>query len=188
MPINIVRPHVNPDAKFVDEDVTPELLAAAEAYAADYNGSFAFMRDMRASLENWSSLSTPKARGVLNCMRAEILRAEKPVTVVAAVASNRYATYISGKLRFFKVNTPEEGRWAGYTFVEELFGSPGAFHRVSIKDRAARNGILAAIAGDGDALARFGIELGACGMCGSPLTDEESRALGIGPVCRNKNL
>ena len=31
----------------------------------------------------------------------------------------------------------------------------------------------------------FGREIGRCGVCGKTLTDETSRALGIGPVCRD---
>jgi hypothetical protein len=33
---------------------------------------------------------------------------------------------------------------------------------------------------------RYGKELGRCGVCDMPLTNEESRELGIGPVCRAK--
>ncbi len=36
------------------------------------------------------------------------------------------------------------------------------------------------------AMALYGQTLGYCGRCGRSLTDETSRALGIGPVCRNK--
>lgn len=35
-------------------------------------------------------------------------------------------------------------------------------------------------------LARYGQEIGACGICGRTLTDETSREMGIGPVCRTK--
>jgi len=44
--------------------------------------------------------------------------------------------------------------------------------------------ILTAIANDPDAGPRFGREIGACYKCGRVLTDELSRQLGIGPVCR----
>lgn len=36
------------------------------------------------------------------------------------------------------------------------------------------------------AFARYGQEIGACGVCGRTLTDETSREIGIGPICRNK--
>lgn len=41
-------------------------------------------------------------------------------------------------------------------------------------------------AGALEAMLRFGRELGTCGHCGRDLTNEESRAAGIGPVCRTK--
>jgi hypothetical protein len=37
-----------------------------------------------------------------------------------------------------------------------------------------------------EAAARYGRELGQCGLCGRDLTDEASRAAGIGPVCRTR--
>lgn len=36
------------------------------------------------------------------------------------------------------------------------------------------------------ALARYGQEIGSCGVCGRTLTDETSREIGIGPICRSK--
>ena len=84
------------------------------------------------------------------------------------------------------MNSPTEGKWAGYTFIDELYGSAQALKRIPVKNQQARLNILTTIASDEDALARFGQELGICGMCGSPLTDELSREIGIGPTCRSK--
>ncbi len=67
--------------------------------------------------------------------------------------------------------------------MTEMFGGGGVR---AIKGVEPRNLILTAIANDPDALARFGQELGKCGKCGRDLTDEESRAIGIGPVCREQ--
>lgn len=39
-------------------------------------------------------------------------------------------------------------------------------------------------AGPKEAMLRFGREIGSCGHCGRTLTNDESRAYGIGPVCR----
>lgn len=39
-----------------------------------------------------------------------------------------------------------------------------------------------------DAARLFGQELGSCGRCGRSLTDDESRAVGIGPICRRKGF
>jgi hypothetical protein len=97
------------------------------------------------------------------------------------VADGRYAVTLAGEdtLRFFKV---ANGWKPGVVFVDEQAG-PDTF---PIKSRTRRVAILATIAADTDALARYGRELGTCGMCGLPLTDPTSRALGIGPVCRTK--
>ena len=48
--------------------------------------------------------------------------------------------------------------------------------------------ILARIAAVGAeaASARYGHEIGECGICGRQLTNDESRARGIGPVCAAK--
>jgi hypothetical protein len=35
---------------------------------------------------------------------------------------------------------------------------------------------------------RYGMLIGKCGVCGRTLTDEESRANGIGPVCAERGL
>ena len=57
-------------------------------------------------------------------------------------------------------------------------------HRVP---RPAAEAIIAKIALDSKAAAgRYGQEFGHCGLCGRGLTDEVSRAIGIGPVCREK--
>lgn len=96
--------------------------------------------------------------------------------------AGRYAVKIDDKMRFFDVSTPDQGRWAGYVFLNEQAG--GEFY--PIKDARRRTMILEAINNDSDSLARYGRELGVCGMCNRPLTDEVSRLRGIGPVCYAK--
>lgn len=88
---------------------------------------------------------------------------------------------------FLKVDRPTEGRWKGYTFVKRLYGSPGHLREDGVKNAAQRNKFLRRIAADPKkAMLEYGLQLGECGACGSPLTNEESRRLGIGPVCRAK--
>ena len=116
---------------------------------------------------------------LLECPREA---APAPAADAPEVADGRYALELDGKLRFFHVNTPTEGRWAGYTFVKEQAG--GDVYRVGSAER--RRAIRAAIAADPEALARYGKTLGTCGRCGRELTDETSRELGLGPVCRAK--
>ena len=100
------------------------------------------------------------------------------------VANGRYAvTEADGVLRFFRVNTPEEGRWRGRTFVDVMASD----ERHPIKDPKRRTAILALIAVDPKAaMLRYGQEIGSCGHCGRTLTNELSRQIGIGPICRGK--
>lgn len=86
-------------------------------------------------------------------------------------------------LAFYKVDRPTEGRWAGYVFVKLMVSD--SEERLS---RATQTAVLAKIAAVGAeaAAARYGHELGRCGMCDRTLTNDESRARGIGPVCAAK--
>lgn len=87
------------------------------------------------------------------------------------------------RLHFFKVDKPDTGRWKGYTFVKEQASDT----LYPVKSPKRREGILEAIAKDpGEAMLRYGLELGKCGHCGRTLTNEESREAGIGPICRGK--
>lgn len=123
------------------------------------------------------------------CPEAAPVAPPAAATPVVEVPSGRYAfTAEEGHIAFAKVDVGKEGsRWEGMTFVRLLVGSPGNLreHRVG---RPAANSILAKIAEAGpvEAMARFGHELGICGRCASPLTDPESIARGIGPVCAGK--
>ncbi len=179
---NIISEALDADAKFVDEDVTSTLHEAGIAYLATYDGTFNYLVDLKR--RNPANLSVGQVRGILNCIRAEVLRAQDAgAGDQLMVTDGRYALLMTDKLRFFRVNTPTEGRWAKFTFVNEVFGGG---NKVAIRNRDFRNEVLTAIANDPDALARYGQELGECGVCGRELTDEVSRSIGIGPVCREK--
>jgi len=178
----LVANALNPEAKFVDEDVTDSLREAGLAFLTAYDGTFNYLVDLKT--KNPANLSVGQVRGILNCIRAEVLReADVDAVVMVMVADGRYAIAIDGKLRFFRVNTPTTGRWAKVTFVNEVFGGGRG---EPVRNRQFRQTLLTSIAADPDALARYGQELGECGVCGRALTDEESRRIGIGPVCREK--
>jgi Family of unknown function (DUF6011) len=100
------------------------------------------------------------------------------------VPAGRYALLEEdGVTRFYRVNRPEEGRWAGFTFLD--IQASDDLH--PIKDRDRKRAVLAAIQADPAGASKlYGVELGSCGVCGRTLTDETSRAYGIGPVCRER--
>lgn len=125
-----------------------------------------------------------------------LLEAPKKTTSVAEynrnwpnVPTGRYALVWNevsqGRVvKFYKINRPTEGKWAGYIFVDAQ--ASDEFYPVKNKDSKAD--IMNRIAADPKAAAElYGKELGSCGICGRTLTDETSRAIGIGPVCRDRS-
>jgi hypothetical protein len=123
---------------------------------------------------------------------ADVIRAEAAKRVaryaseapLAEVPAGHYAIEGSdGTLKFYRVDRPTEGRWAGWVFVSVQ--ASDELH--PIKNRATKAQILAEISKDWKAAgARYGREIGRCYRCHRTLTDETSRALGIGPDCRSK--
>lgn len=103
------------------------------------------------------------------------------------VPAGRYAVETedgaTNGLAFYKVDRPTEGRWAGRVFVKLMVSDEE--QRMSF---TASKAILNKIAEAGAevASARYGHEIGQCGVCGRTLTNDESRARGIGPVCIEK--
>jgi hypothetical protein len=92
------------------------------------------------------------------------------------VPDGRYAVpKDDGTLMFYSV---KGGR---YTIFVDVWASDT---RYPVKNHTERARILKAIKADPDAGPRFGREIGRCYVCGRTLTDEYSRSLGIGPVCR----
>jgi len=107
----------------------------------------------------------------------------RPAAPVADVPAGHYAVdNAEGILRFYEVDRPTEGRWAGRTFVSVLASD----ERHPVKG-AAGAAVLAKIAEDvTGAMLRYGQEIGRCGHCNRTLTDEASRARGIGPICAGR--
>lgn len=107
-----------------------------------------------------------------------------PRVDVNDVPAGRYALDKgNGVVKFYVVDKPTEGRWAGYTFVKHLASDT----EYAVRDRTARDIVLKAIAADVQgAMEAFGKLIGRCGHCNRTLTNDESRAVGIGPVCRGR--
>lgn len=102
------------------------------------------------------------------------------------VPDGRYAIMFDGTLKFYRVKTGKEGgRWAGFIFLDSGRGGPhGDLQWDAIKNVAYKKQVLELISNDPrSASLRFGQEVGCCGVCGRSLTDETSRAMGIGPIC-----
>ena len=135
---------------------------------------------MRIELPELSTLTCKQASNLIgHLLECPKITPEAPVTPVAAdVPEGRYAVELNGALRFYVVQYGK-GRWSGRVFVSRQ--SSDNLLKISAHEaHEARR----AIAQDARAaMVRYGRELGVCGVCGRALTDEESRAAGVGPIC-----
>ncbi len=138
--------------------------------------------------EQWDrELDSTRPRN-LNDMRELYLRSQRAATTAVAalptVSAGHYALDVDGTIKFYRVNVGRERtRWAGFIFLDAQAGDD----YWPIKNRETKISILKQIAANPrEAMARYGRELGVCARCGRTLTDEESRTVGIGPVCRDK--
>lgn len=102
------------------------------------------------------------------------------------VPAGHYAIESTGDndLVFYRIDRPTEGKYAGRTFVKMVVGGKPD-QNVAYSHIA---GILARIieAGIAASATTYGREIGRCHRCNRTLTDETSRAYGIGPECRSK--
>ncbi len=139
----------------------------------------------RSAREVSDSITRLKAEGFTG--RAAAAPADAGQPSVEVVPAGRYAVATEdgavNELAFYKVDRPTEGRWAGFVFVKLIVSDDE--QRLS---KAASAAVLAKIAAVGAeaASAAYGLEIGECGVCGKVLTNDESRAYGIGPKCRAK--
>lgn len=105
--------------------------------------------------------------------------------LASSIPQGRYAVRdVDGTVKFYKLDKPTEGRWAGYVFLK--IQASDEFHPIKLAARqiAVYGAILDAGVKESSAL--YGHSLGSCGVCGRTLTDAESIAAGIGPKCAAK--
>jgi hypothetical protein len=90
----------------------------------------------------------------------------------------------SNDLDFFQVDKPKDGKWKGYAFVSRIIGGHDP---QPVRGRAAAQALTAILReGIEKAMGTYGQKIGRCGDCNRSLTDELSRQIGRGPVCREK--
>lgn len=122
--------------------------------------------------------------------RAQFIRGNKQtpsprvLTGFTRVEAGYYALVQDDVTKFYRVRLGKEGtRWAGWIFVD----AQASDEFWPIKNREHKESILRAIAENPtEAGARYGREIGRCWKCHRTLTDETSRANGIGPDCASR--
>lgn len=111
--------------------------------------------------------------------------APKPVNIGTSVPEGHYAIHDpQGGWKFYRVSRPVIGKWAGRVFVD--IQASDEYH--PIRHKEVRNMILEAIAevGAKESMLAYGQQLGKCGVCNRTLTNAESIAASIGPVCAKR--
>lgn len=111
-----------------------------------------------------------------------VVETQTTTTVDVDVPDGYYAIESTGRndLAFYRVTHSDR---YGISVKTVVGGHPEMWVR-----RNALAGIVERIAADvAGAAKRYADEIGSCYICNRELTDEESRRLGIGPVCRNKS-
>lgn len=88
-----------------------------------------------------------------------------------------------GDWHFYRVDMPTKGRWAGRVFID----AQASDDYWPVKAFTRKLAILEAIVADPEkAASDYGHEIGKCGICSRTLTNPESIAKGIGPICAGK--
>jgi hypothetical protein len=118
------------------------------------------------------------------------------VLYLRCVPSGRYAaTGVNGHTVFYTIDVIEPdapSRWAGWVFVRlvsggDMDGTKAGSCRPGEGYSGTHTEAMKQILDDPlGCMERYGRETGTCGACGRLLTDPDSVARGIGPVCAAK--
>lgn len=194
------------DFRFTAEDVDAVLLRGATQYARLYAGSFDFMREMHAkALRSW--LTMGQAKGVLNCMMAEVRReraAAEPRETVDFTGLRALFTRAGANLRAPRItlmlddNAITVKLMTRGAHLGSINISSGTFEYGTWYGRVEMNGELMASRHMNPAVRQLIQELsenpvaaaqryahltGNCCFCNRQLDDERSTSAGYGPVC-----
>lgn len=203
--------------KFTDNDLEGDqgdlLMGAAVCWLDGYTGTFEFVQDVRRDWRNRGTIPQAALRGVLNTMRAELLRntaatpdeqAFRPV--FPAVAAMFKAAEKAGMKRpMFRLQSDTEGPYGQPEQVRIYLADRGDRYYVKVDDLyvgyldergevdsrleriASVMQVLQAVEADPlGTFADYGLKTKRCGICGRKLSDPESVRLGIGPICIGK--
>ena len=164
------------DRKVEVTDLTDDLRDFAQVWLSAYTGNFDFVLSVRSKLLQYGGgLSDGQAKGILNCARADLQRAPRapPVALEDGI-------YLDGE-KVYKVQTSRE---SGNQYAKLLTlagtdetGARFEYARGAIRNLTPEHRMTLKQARE------LGARYGVCVNCGATLTDPESIAAGIGPVC-----
>ena len=182
----------------------------AEWLREPVKGDFTFHADMLASLINYGSFTERQEAAVRNAAAKSAARKAQWAAERAERDANKadveidriavaFATAKAAGLKFPKLRLDDftfslasaAGRNAGAIYVKQddlYLGkiADGKFTRSRDCDAATETRIVAVCADPAAAATAYGKRTGQCSCCGRELTNEESIARAIGPICASK--
>lgn len=203
------------DAKAAEGAAKARLWLAANPVEAEWlrdasARGFEFASDMLASLYKWGHLTAKQDAAVRNAAAKSTSRKAQWAAEHEAREANKaevqidrvaqaFAAAKASKLKWPKLHlgaftlslAGDASRNAGAIYVkdgETYLGKivEGRFTRSRDCNDELEAAILAACADPHAAAVAYGLRTGSCSCCGRELTNAESIALGIGPICREK--
>lgn len=176
-----VQPATDPMKRLIDNllverehiNMTPDVIDGIKANKAQAHRFITFL------------LAQPKVTQIPAPLKVEVLVEVKPEPArsrldFSAIPDGYYALNAEGVTKFYRVSTSKRNGFKNVQVqasdnLHMLFGKAG----IAVLHKLVEAGLK-------DAQALYASELGRCYVCGRTLTDEESRAAGIGPICRDK--
>jgi Family of unknown function (DUF6011) len=193
-----------------------EWLQKTAADIAQRGGTWRFPAEMLDTLARYGDLTDGKLEAVRKQMVRDAERTAQRATakaereanavpvdvniVAAAFAHAKSAARADGEgIKWLKLNLdtftfldmPAKGQWPAAILVkqgETKIGKivDGKFQRFFACDDPTEARVVAAAADPAAAAKAYGLRTGTCSCCGRELTNPESRAAGIGPICAEK--
>ena len=200
---------IYPVSKFNDGDLIFDWIDSAIDYMKENidNGTANdFVQAMFKAYTAYGHLTKGQLRGLLNCIRGEVLAADKNANAVIeqittgkepldlrSLPSGSYAVDHGDETAFYKIDVinDEKSKWNGWVFVNILASDTKikcGSQRPGQTYQGTQENLLREILKDPmKAMSLFGHKIGRCGICGRTLTDAESIEMGIGPICAQKS-
>lgn len=184
--------------------------AEALDYAANYVGTWGLPKDIRADRRfgtKYMTLSDRQIDVLLEGKARDLARAKerkqtgRDLRVLPYGRTHAAVDNDEGGVTFFVFDRPEEldrfknpNRWHGWVFVRQHLGGHSDFNDPKVGSQRPGESYVGqwptlidrVLADPMAAVVRYGTELGICGVCERDLTNEDSRAAGIGPVCAKR--
>lgn len=159
----------------------PEVYAVAVAYVEKLGAGMTFEQAGRTIDRLKANLAAPAVPGLT--LARDAIKSRSLAGALADVDEGRYAVGTEAEARFYQVKISQHGNkymmighangaGVGWTFLPVEKGAIAAAEKIAADPKQA--------------MLNFGHWLGECGNCGRALTNDESRAAGIGPICRAK--